>query len=48
MAPASLPRVKKRILELNLTAVTGKVRRITSESDPARILALLDAISDTR
>src|SRR5581483_9753020 len=45
MAPASLPKVKKRILELNLPAVTGKVRRITAESDPARILALLDGIS---
>jgi phosphotransferase system enzyme I (PtsI) len=45
MAPASLPRVKKRILDLNLTAVTGKVRRITSESDPARILSLLEAIA---
>ncbi|TAL01767.1 MAG: phosphoenolpyruvate--protein phosphotransferase [Rhodospirillaceae bacterium] len=48
MAPASLPKVKKRILELNLTAVTGKVRRITAESDPARILALLEAIGSQR
>jgi phosphotransferase system enzyme I (PtsI) len=45
MAPASLPKVKKRILELNLTAVTGKVRRITAESDPARILSLIEALS---
>ena len=45
MAPASLPKVKKRILELNLAAITGRVRRITAESDPGRILTLLDSIS---
>ncbi len=48
MAPASLPKVKKRILELNLTAVTGKVRRITAESDPARISNLLDSLAIQR
>jgi phosphotransferase system enzyme I (PtsI) len=45
MAPASLPKVKKRILELNLAAITGRVRRITAESDPARIITLLESIS---
>ena len=44
MAPANLPRVKKRVLDLSLTAVTGKVRRITSESDPARILAAVESL----
>jgi phosphotransferase system enzyme I (PtsI) len=48
MAPASVPKVKKRILELNLTAVTGKVRRITAESDPSRIAALLDTLAAQR
>jgi phosphotransferase system enzyme I (PtsI) len=45
MAPASVPKVKKRILALNLSAITGRVRRITAESDPARIRELLDAIT---
>jgi len=42
MSPASVPRVKKRILELNLSAISGRVRRITSESDPARVRAIVD------
>jgi len=45
MAPASLPRVKKRILELNLASLSGRVRRITAESDPQRLKALLDTLS---
>jgi phosphotransferase system enzyme I (PtsI) len=45
MAPTSIPKVKKRILDLNLAAITGRVRRITAESDPARIRALLDSIA---
>ena len=45
MAPASVPKVKKRILELNLAAITGRVRQITAESDPARIRTLLDEIA---
>lgn len=45
MAPANLPRVKKAILSLNLSAISGRVRRVTSESDPVRIRALLDRIS---
>jgi phosphotransferase system enzyme I (PtsI) len=47
MAPSSLPRVKKRILDLNLSAITGRVRRITSESDPVRLRAFLDELSRT-
>jgi phosphotransferase system enzyme I (PtsI) len=42
MSSTSLPRVKKRILELNLSAISGRVRRITSESDPDRIKAVID------
>ncbi len=48
MAPASLPRVKKEVLGLNLAAITGRVRRLTSESDPARLRKLLNYISHTR
>ena len=48
MAPASLPRVKKTVLGLNLAAITGRVRRLTSESDPARLRSLLNYISHTR
>jgi len=48
MAPSNLPRVKKRILELNLTAITGKIRRITAESDPARILTLLETVGTSQ
>jgi phosphotransferase system enzyme I (PtsI) len=42
MSSNSLPRVKKRILELNLSAISGRVRRITSESDPGRVLAVVE------
>ena len=45
MTPANLPRVKKAVLDLNLSAITGRVRRLTSESDPARLQVLLDSIS---
>ena len=45
MAPTSLPRVKKRILDLNLSAIAGRVRRVTSESDPARLRGLLEELS---
>jgi phosphotransferase system enzyme I (PtsI) len=41
MSAANLPRVKKRILELNLSAISGRVRRITSESDPGRLKDLV-------
>ena len=41
----SLPRVKKRILELNLSAISGRVRRITSESDPDRVRAIVEELA---
>lgn len=44
MNPASLPRVKKRILDLNLASISGRVRRITSESDPQRLRAFVDTL----
>ena len=44
MASASLPRVKKRILDLNLSVISGRVRRITSESDPVKVKSLVDYI----
>ncbi|MGE3474351.1 MAG: phosphoenolpyruvate--protein phosphotransferase [Rhodospirillaceae bacterium] len=45
MNPVSLPRVKKRILELNLASISGQVRRMTAESDPARLKAVVDGLS---
>ena len=45
MSSTSLPRVKKRILELNLSAISGRVRRITSESDPARVRAIVEELA---
>lgn len=44
MNPASLPRVKKRILELNLAAISATVRRMTAESDPARLKSIVEAL----
>jgi phosphotransferase system enzyme I (PtsI) len=44
MNPASLPRVKKRILDLNLASISGRVRRITAESDPQRLKAFVDTL----
>lgn len=44
MNPASLPRVKKRILALNLSSISGQVRRITAESDPARLKAFVETL----
>lgn len=45
MAAANLPRVKKRILGLNLSAISGRVRRITSESDPHRLKDLVGELA---
>jgi phosphotransferase system enzyme I (PtsI) len=45
MNPASLPRVKKRILDLNLSSISGQVRRMTAESDPARLKAFVDSLA---
>jgi len=44
MSSNSLPRVKKRILELNLSAISGQVRRMTGESDPARVKAIVEEL----
>jgi phosphotransferase system enzyme I (PtsI) len=44
MNPASLPRVKKRILDLNLASISGKVRRMTAEPDPQRLKAMVDTL----
>ena len=45
MSATSLPRVKKRILELNLSAISGRVRRITSESDPGRVKSIVEELN---
>ncbi len=42
MSSNSLPRVKKRILALNLSAISGQVRRMTGESDPAKVKAIIE------
>jgi phosphotransferase system enzyme I (PtsI) len=47
MNPASLPRVKKRILDLNLSAISGRVRRLTAESDPQRLKDFVDSLHPT-
>ena len=46
MAPAHVLKVKKRVLDLNLSAISGRVRRVTSESDPARLKALVAEFTD--
>lgn len=47
MAPAHILKVKKRILELNLSAISGRVRRVTSESDPARLKSLVAEFAES-
>ncbi|MGE4062503.1 MAG: phosphoenolpyruvate--protein phosphotransferase [Rhodospirillaceae bacterium] len=48
MNPASLPRVKKRILELNLASISGIVRRMTAEPDPQRLKVFIDTLYHAR
>ena len=45
MSPASLPRVKNRILDLTFSALQGKVRRITTLADPAKVRKVVDELS---
>ena len=45
MSPASLPRVKKRILDITFSALQGKVRRITALADPAKVKKVVDELS---
>ncbi len=45
MSPASLPRVKKRILEVTYSALQGKVRRITTLADPAKVRKVVDELA---
>jgi phosphotransferase system enzyme I (PtsI) len=45
MSPASLPRVKKRILELTYSALQGRVRRITTLADPAKVRKVVDELA---
>jgi len=46
MAAGSIPKVKKKILDLNLAAISGRARRITKESDPSRIQDLIDNFNE--
>jgi phosphoenolpyruvate-protein phosphotransferase (PTS system enzyme I) len=41
MAAGSIPRVKKRVRELNLAAIAGRARRVTSDADPNRLNAFI-------
>ena len=45
MAAASIPRIKKRVRELNLAAVVGRARRVTSEANPTRLEAFIDEMA---
>lgn len=45
MSPASLPRVKKRILDITFSALQDKVRRITTLADPANVKRVVDELS---
>jgi phosphotransferase system enzyme I (PtsI) len=42
MAPPSIPRVKRRIIEIDLTTAEKRARMIMEETDPMRIQILLD------
>jgi len=42
MSPAALPRVKKRIRSIELSAATQRARLIMDQTDPGHITALLD------
>jgi phosphotransferase system enzyme I (PtsI) len=45
MSPSSLPRVKKRILDITFSALQAKVRRITALADPAKVKKVVDELS---
>jgi phosphotransferase system enzyme I (PtsI) len=44
MAPASIPRVKKRVLELDIPKAQERAKAMMNESDPLRLQMLLDDI----
>lgn len=46
MAAGSIPLVKKRVRSLNLAAVTGRARRITSNADPERVNAFIAEMAE--
>ena len=41
MAAGSIPRIKKRVRELNLAAIAGQARRLTTDADPDRLEAFI-------
>lgn len=47
MAAGSIPLVKKRVRSLNLAAVTGRARRVTSDADPDRVNAFIAEMSES-
>lgn len=46
MAAGSIPVVKKRVRNLNLAAVTGRARRITSDANPERVRAFIAEMAE--
>ncbi len=46
MAAGSIPQVKKRVRQLNLSAIAGRARRVTSDADPDRLNAFIGEMSE--
>ena len=46
MAAGSIPRVKKRVRALNLAAIAGRARRVTSDADPVRLNAFISDMAE--
>ncbi|NKB43466.1 MAG: phosphoenolpyruvate--protein phosphotransferase [Alphaproteobacteria bacterium] len=46
MAAGSIPRVKKRVRGLNLAAIAGRARRVTSDADPVRLDAFISDMAE--
>ncbi|MEQ8508522.1 MAG: phosphoenolpyruvate--protein phosphotransferase [Rhodospirillaceae bacterium] len=46
MAAGSIPRVKKRVRALNLSAVSGRARRLTNDADSERLNAFIQEMAN--
>jgi hypothetical protein len=47
MAAGSIPQVKKRVRQLNLAAIAGRARRVTTDADPDHLEAFIAEMADT-
>lgn len=47
MAAGSIPDVKKRVRQLNLAAIAGRARRVTSDADPDRMEAFIAEMAES-